>query len=196
MTTPRALRLEDFGGSVQPAQRREVAEAVALASEKARDEGYADGFRAAAETAEAEDRAAVAQLREALQDMELSMAAARADAIAALRPVVEALSRVAAPLAAGAAFGAAVAEAVESRLRAGEDRRLRILAAPGRVEGLRARFGDAVEVVAEPAMTGATARIEWSGGGVAFDVEDCLTAVGSIVERFFGETGETRDDVH
>jgi flagellar biosynthesis/type III secretory pathway protein FliH len=194
--TTRALRLEDFGGSIQPALRREVADAVAAASEKARAEGYADGFRDATETAEAEDRAAVAQLREAMLDMELSMAAARADAIAALRPVIAALARVAAPVAAAAAFETALAEAVEGRLRAAGDRKLRVLASPERVDGLRARFGDAVAVVAEPAMTGATARIDWSGGGATFDVEGCLTAARSIVERFFGETGERDDDVH
>jgi flagellar biosynthesis/type III secretory pathway protein FliH len=196
MMTTRALRLEDFGGSIQPAHRREVAEAVAIAAEKARAEGYADGFLDATETAEAEDRAAVAQLREAMLDMELSMTAARADAIAALRPVVAALAHVVAPVAAAAAFETALAEAVESRLRAAVDRKLRILASPERVEGLRVRFGDAVEVVAEPAMTGATARIEWSGGGAAFDVEGCLTAARSMVERFFGETGDRSDDVH
>jgi flagellar biosynthesis/type III secretory pathway protein FliH len=189
------LRLEDFGAGGGPVRSREQAKAVELARAEAHAEGFAEGFAQAMDTAEAEDRAAVSHLRESIQDMELSVAAARVEAIAALRPVIEALARIAAPRAAALGFDAALADAVEAQLRAAPGRRLEVVASPDRIDGLRARFGDKLKVRADPAMTGAVARLEWQDGGAMFDVEGCLEAARSAIGEFFGEAEERTSDV-
>lgn len=186
-TRARVLRLEDFG---QPGGRPtpEQSEAMLQACAEAEAKGFAEGFAQAMETAEAEDRAAVQQLREAMQDVELSQAAARGEAIARLRPLIEALARVAAPQAAAAGFDLALADAVEAQLKAAPAQRLTARTAPARAEGLRLRFGDRVSVVADPDLSGAQALLEWDGGGAELDVDGCLAAACAAIARFFGET--------
>jgi flagellar biosynthesis/type III secretory pathway protein FliH len=179
------VRLQDFGaGGLRSAR---TSAAVEGAREEAHALGFAEGYAQALEAAEAEDRAAVAQLREAVQDMELTRAAARAEAVAALRPVVEALARVAAPLAAQRGFADALAEAVEARLKGAPADRLTLRVAPDRVEGMKLRFGDRLRIAPDPLMTGAVARLEWAGGGAVYDVEDCLAAARDVIDRFFGD---------
>jgi flagellar biosynthesis/type III secretory pathway protein FliH len=193
-----ALTLEDFGAGAPAARgRSREAEAAALAAAaEARAEGYAEGFAEALSGAEAEDRAAVAQLRESLQDMELTLSAARAEAVAQMRGVVEALAAIAAPQAAAAGFAAELAEAVAQRLAAAPQEPLTVRAAEARVAGLRARFGDRVAVEADPAMVGAQARLDWPGGGARYDVEACLDAARAAIARFFGDQdGKERQDV-
>lgn len=192
------LRLEDFGepkGRRAAEKAREMEAAVARARGEAHAAGYAEGFAAAMAAAEAEDRAAVIDLRESVQDLELGQQAARAEAIATLRPVVEALARVAAPEAAARGFDAAVADAVERRLAGAAGLRLTVRAAPERVEGLALRLGDRVEVRPDPALAGARARLEWDGGGAECDVEGCLAAARRAIETFFAEAEEGTRDV-
>lgn len=192
-----ALTLEDFGsGFVSSAPRnREVEAAVIAARAEARAEGYAEGFAEALSGAEADDRAAVTQLRECVQDMELTLAAARADAIAQMRGVVAALAALVAPQAAAAGFAEELAAAVAARLEAAPQEPLTVRAAPERVPGLVARFGDRVQVEADPLMIGAQARLRWPGGGADYDVEACLGVARAAIARFFGEPeqGETAD---
>jgi len=192
-----AIRFEDFGeGGGRPSTRaREIEAAVARARGEAQAAGYAEGYAAATAAAEAADRAAVIDLRESVQDLELSQQAARAEAIANLRPVIEALARVAAPQAAAAGFDAMLAEAVAARLAGAAAPRLTVRAAPERVEGLTLRLGDAVEVRPDPALEGARARLEWAGGGAECDVEGCLAAARAAIETFFGEAEEEMRDV-
>lgn len=184
------IRLEDFGAAAEKPRSRDIAEELKQVRDEAHALGFAEGFAQATETAEAEDQAAVTNLRESIQDLELSHAAARAEALAALRPLIEALARVAAPRAAAAGFDAALADAVEAQLKAAPDHKLLVRAAPDRVEGLKARFGDRVRIAPDPDMVGAVARIEWAGGGAAYDVEACLEAARSMIAQFFGKTGE------
>jgi flagellar biosynthesis/type III secretory pathway protein FliH len=183
------LRLEDFGDerAATPPRSKEVEAAVLAARAEARAEGYAEGFAEALEGAEADDRAAVLQLRESVQDIELTGTAARADAIAQMRGVVEALAALVAPEAAAAGFAAELAAAVAARLDAAPQEPLTVRAAPDRVAGLRARFGERVAIEADPMMVGAQARLQWPGGGADYDVEACLGAARAAIARFFGE---------
>jgi flagellar biosynthesis/type III secretory pathway protein FliH len=192
MSASRMLRLEDFGSGAGPARSRAQSEALEQARAEAHAQGFAEGFAQAMETAEAEDQAAVVHLREAMQDIELALAAARAEAIVALRPVIAALAHAAAPRAAAAGFDAALIEAVEAQLKAAPGRKLTIVCAPERVAGMKARFGDRTKVVPDPAMTGAVARLEWPDGGAMFDVEACLAAAQETIGRFFGEAEDMR----
>ncbi len=182
------LRLEDFGGGAPSRADREAQEqAAARARGEGHAAGYAEGYAAAMAAGEAEDRAAVVALREAVQDLELTQAAARADALARLRPVIEALARVAAPEAAARGFAGTLAEAVERRLAGDGAPRLAARVAPERVEGVALRLGDRVEVRPDPALTGAQARLEWTGGGAEIDVDGCLAAAREAVAIFFDE---------
>ena len=193
-----AIRFEDFGegGGGRPSTRaREIEAAVARARGEAQAAGYAEGYAAATAAAEAADRAAVIDLRESVQDLELSQQAARAEAIANLRPVIEALARVAAPQAAAAGFDAMLAEAVAARLAGAAAPHLVVRAAPERVEGLTLRLGEAVAVHPDPSLEGARARLEWEGGGAECDVEGCLAAARAAIGEFFGEAGEGMRDV-
>ncbi len=192
------MKFEDFGEGANPrlsTRAREIDAAVALARGEAHATGYAEGYAAATAAAEAEDRAAVIDLRESVQDLELSQQAARAEAIAGLRPVIEALARVAAPQAAEAGFDAMLAEAVAARLAGASGQKLLVRAAPERVEGLALRLGEAVEVRPDPSLEGARARLEWTGGGLDCDVEGCLATARAAIETFFGEAEEGMRDV-
>lgn len=193
MSAMRLLKLEDFGDDHPEVDPALLAEARA----EAHAEGFAEGVADAMSRAEAEDRAAVARILESIADLDLERAAAQAEAIAAMRPVIEALARLAAPRAAALGFDDALAEAVETRLAAAESDRVRLRCAPARVDGLAKRLGPQVEIVADPDMSGAQARLEWSGGGAAFDADGCLKAAMAVIDRFFGEAEEEGGtDVH
>jgi flagellar biosynthesis/type III secretory pathway protein FliH len=191
---PLALRLENFGDARRGGDV-ELAKAVAAAAAAARGEGhaagYAEGFAAGMAQADAEDRAAVAAARESLRDLELRQAGARAEALAALGPVIAAIARAAAPQAAEAGLEAALAEAVEARLTAAPADRLTIRCAPERVEGLAARFGDAVTLRADPAFGPADARVEWTSGGAWFEASHALAAAETAIAEFFGALAQT-----
>ncbi|MFN3613624.1 MAG: hypothetical protein ACK4WC_03585 [Rubrimonas sp.] len=192
MSAMRLLKLEDFGDDepkIDPAL-------LAAARAEGHAEGYAQGIAEALERAEAEDRAAVAQILERIADLDLGRAAAQAEAVMAMRPVIEALARLAVPRAAALGFDEALADAVQTRLAAAESDRVRLRCAPARVEGLAARLGPQVEIVADPDMSGAQARLEWTGGGAAFDADGCLQAAMAVIDRFFGEAEEGGTDVH
>jgi flagellar biosynthesis/type III secretory pathway protein FliH len=189
-----SMRLENFGDPRRGGDI-ELARAVAAAAAAARGEGYAagyaEGFAAGMAQADAEDRAAVAAARESLRDLELRQAGARAEALAALGPVIAAVARAAAPHAAEAGLEAALTEAVEARLTAAPADRLTIRCAPERVEGLTARFGDAVILRPDPAFGPADARVEWTSGGAWFDSSQALVAAEAAIAEFFGAVAAT-----
>ncbi len=182
-----ALRLEDFAAADRGQDPVREA-AIARARSEARAEGYAAGLAAGLAQGDGEERAAIAALVESAQDLQLSSLAARAEGAAMLRPLVEALARVAAPYAAAKAFPAVLAEAVAARTAAAPDARIVAYAPPALTASIAERFGDGVEVREDPALTGAQARLEWIDGGAELDVEGCLTAARDAVDRFFGET--------
>jgi flagellar biosynthesis/type III secretory pathway protein FliH len=186
---PLSMRLENFGDPRRGGDA-ELARAVAAAAAAARGEGhaagYAEGFAAGMAQADADDRAAVAAARESLRDLELRQQGARAEAVAALGPVIAAIARAAAPHAAEAGFEAALAETVAARLTAAPADRPVIRCAPARVEGLSARFGDAVTLRPDPALGPADARVEWTSGGAWFDASQALAAAEAAIAEFFG----------
>jgi flagellar biosynthesis/type III secretory pathway protein FliH len=188
---PLVRALENFG---DPGRHREsdadraLKAAVAAARGEGHAAGYADGFAAALAQCETEDRAILAVVREAVRDLELRQTGARAEAVAALRPVVEALVRIAAPAAAAAGFADNVADAVAARLDRGRGERLVVHVAPERVAMLREHLGDAsLTVAAEPSLGPVSARLEWEGGGALFDPQACLDAALEAVDAQFNE---------
>jgi flagellar biosynthesis/type III secretory pathway protein FliH len=192
---PFARTLENFGdpdsGRESEAERKLKA-AVAAARGEGHAAGYAEGFAAALAQADAEERKIVAQVLEAVRDFELEMTAARAAAIEGLRPVIEAILRAAAPVAAGRGLAEEVAAAVGSYLDTARHDSLVLRVAPERVEDLRHRLDDAVAIDPDPMLGPVTARLEWAGGGTVFDAEGCLDAASRAVEAFFETATEER----
>ena len=188
--------LENFGdpsrGRESDAERATKA-AIASARGEGHAAGYAEGFAAALAQAENEDRAAIGALREAIRDLELVQTGARAETVAGLRPVLEAVMRLAAPAAAEAGLAASVAAAVTARLDRGRGERLVVRAAPDRVEMLRDRLGPGGPTVeADPALGAAAVRLDWDGGGAVFDVQAALAAAREAIDAFFGEINDER----
>lgn len=185
---PVALSLEDFG---DPTRRRpsEIERAHAAELARVRGEahaaGYAAGFAEALAQAETEDRAAVADLLERIGDLELGAADARRTALDALAPVLAAIARVAAPRAAAAGLADEIVAAVGERLAAAPDARLAVRAPEARFDALRAALGDAAQVRADPALEGARAELDWTGGGAVFDADAALAAALDAIERHF-----------
>jgi flagellar biosynthesis/type III secretory pathway protein FliH len=188
---PLVRALENFG---DPGRHREsdadraLKAAVAAARGEGHAAGYADGFAAALAQCETEDRAILSAVREAVRDLELRQTGARVEAIAALRPVVEALARIAAPAAAAAGLADSVTEAVAARLDRGRRERLVVHVAPERVAMLRDHLDDASLTVApDPALGRVAARLEWEGGGALFDPQACLDAALEAIDAHFTE---------
>ncbi len=187
------LRLEEFGDSVghRPVRvARDNAEALARARGEGHASGYSEGYAAGVATVEAEEAAAISALREDMHDLALRQESSRAEAISSLQPVIEAIVRAAAPIAAKHGLAASVAEAVEARLASAPQERLVVRVAPDRVAAMAGKLGDNVDVKADPAIDGARARLEWGGGGGAFDAEGCVNAALDAIGRFFGEAEE------
>ncbi len=195
---PFTLKLENFGSEPDGADsdaQRALAEAVAKARGEAHAEGFAEGFAQAEQQAEAEDRRAVIALRESVRDLEFGQQAAREEAVASLGPVIDALTRAVAPELAARGLGEAIGAAVEARLAASPRTALVARCAPERAEGLALRLDDAVEIRADPALSGAKVRLEWSGGGADYDADACARAAIEAVAAFFGEAEERLEDV-
>lgn len=188
--------LENFGDpgrSRESDAERATRAAVAAARGEGHAAGYAEGFAAALAQVDAEDRAVVAAMRETIRDLELAQSGARVEAIAALRPVVEALVRVAAPAAADAGLAASVAGAVLARLDRGRGERLIVRAAPERVEALAERLGPGgPPVEPDPALGSTEVRLEWEGGGAVFDAEAALAAAREAIDAFFNDLTEEK----
>ncbi|WP_333833199.1 hypothetical protein [Rubrimonas sp.] len=190
---PLRLRLENFGSDPAGADsdsRRELDEAVARARGEGHASGYAEGFAAADATAEAENRRAVIALVESLRDLDLDWRAARAEAIAALGPVLAAVAGAVAPEAARRGLAEALERAVAERLASAPQARLVARCAPEHFDGLALRLGDQVELRADPALSGAQARLDWDGGGAAYDAEACARAALRAIDEFFAEAEE------
>lgn len=187
MTRP-LRRLEDFGdaarGRLSDAERAQQA-AVATARGEGHAAGYAEGFAAALEQADNEDRAVLGALREAVRDLELERAALRAELVAGLRPVVEALARAVLPVAAELGLAAELAEAVAAGLGQQSATALQVHVAPVRVAALADRLGPGLAVLPDPALSPLAARIGWAGGGACFDADAATAAALAAVERFF-----------
>ena len=188
--------LEDFGEGARrresDAERAQKA-AVAAARGEGHAAGYAEGFAAALAQADTEERALLHALRESLHDLELVQTAAREEALAALRPVVEAILKVAAPAAAEAGLARAVADAVARRLDRGRGERIVAHVSPAAVESLAAHFTpDTLTVEPDPAIRAGSLRLEWQGGGALFDAPAALAEAEAAVAAFFG-TGSAAD---
>jgi flagellar biosynthesis/type III secretory pathway protein FliH len=188
-----ARSLEDFGnperGRESDAERRRKAE-LAAARGEGHAAGYAEGFAAALAQAETEDRAVLLQVLEAARDMTLHQESALAEAVAGLRPVIESILRLVAPVAAERGLGEAVAEVVTARLRTGADPSLVLCAAPERVEALRERFHDDLPVTADAALGPRSVRLDWANGGAVFDADACIQAAMAGLEAFYADFGE------
>lgn len=180
-------RLENFGdpaaGRESEAERRLKA-AVAAARGEGHAAGYAEGFAAALAQIDAEERGIIRDLVEAIHDLELRQSAARMDAIAALRPVIEDIARIAAPQMAARGLADEIADAVAVQLDRGRGEILTINAAPARVESLRDRLGHGLRVEADPTLGPLAVRLEWAGGGAVFDAEGALKAALGVIETF------------
>lgn len=191
-----ARALENFG---DPGRGREsdadraLKAAVAAARGEGHAAGYAEGFAAALASTETEDRAVVMALREAIRDLELQQAGARLEAVAALKPVLLAIVRIAAPRAAAAGLADSLAEAVSTRLNHGTADRLTARVAPERLEALRAAFGDeALVLVPDPALGPAEAVLDWASGGAVFDAGASLAAAEAVIVDFFEASEDER----
>jgi flagellar biosynthesis/type III secretory pathway protein FliH len=192
---PFARTLEDFGDP-DAGRENEAESKLKAAAAAARGEGhaagYAEGFAAALAQADTEDRRMVAQILEAVRDLELQMTAARAEAIDGLRPVIEAIIRAAAPMAASRGLAEEVAAAVTAHLDTTRSESLVLRVAPDRIEDLRHRLEDSVAITPDPMLGPITAQLEWAGGGTVFDAEGCLDAATHAIESFFGSANEER----
>jgi flagellar biosynthesis/type III secretory pathway protein FliH len=185
---PFARTLEDFGnpdaGRESEAERKLKA-AVAAARGEGHAAGYADGFAAALAQADTEERKVIGCILEAVRDMELARTGARAEAVAALRPLVDALMCMAAPLAAKRGLAEDVAAAIAAHLDAGKAETLVLYVSPERLDDLRHRLDEAVQLAPDPDLGPIAARLEWAGGGALFDVQGCLDAASEAIEAFF-----------
>lgn len=188
-------RLEDFGdaarGRLSDAERAQQA-AVATARGEGHAAGYAEGFAAALAKADNEDRAVLGALSEAMRDLELERTALRAELVAGLRPVVEALARAVVPVAAEAGFAAELADAVASGLAQRAAEALEVRVAPERVAALAERLGPGLAVLPDPALSSLAARIGWAGGGACFDADAATDAALAAVTRFFEGVAERK----
>lgn len=187
------IELEDFGAEAGVRPNRGADLRAQAAHEEGREEGYREGYEAARAEIDVENRRLIAETAERLEDIALTRASARAEAEARLRPVVEALLRAVAPVAARHGLGDAVAETLEARLAAARDERIALRCAPELADTLAARFGDAVTIRPDAALGAGAARLSWRGGGVDYDADACVVEALGALRRFFGET-EDKDE--
>jgi flagellar biosynthesis/type III secretory pathway protein FliH len=187
---PLVRSLEDFGSGSRRRESdadRALKAAVAAARGEGHAAGYAEGFAAALAQAATEEHALLLALRETLRDLELVQTAARAEALAALHPVVEAILRIAAPKAAEAGLAGTVADAVARRLDRGHGERLLARVAPAAADDLRSHFApDIIGIEPDPAIAPGSVRLEWQGGGALFDAAAALAEAEAAVSAFFG----------
>lgn len=182
------LKLERFD---QPALVAGPAEHD-IKTQQARAEAYAEGYAAgvAAASSKAGEREKLMASVAALIDEQTLNAPAkvREQAIAAVQAVFEAVF----PALSRAGFAVEAAAALSAVAKRATNVSLDIATSAEHADALQALICDLspnamISVTADPEISGAAARAEWSGGGVEFDLDraasDCLAALESAIGK-------------
>jgi flagellar biosynthesis/type III secretory pathway protein FliH len=183
----RAFRLETIAPRQEAAQARAAAEAALRATAHA--EGYEAGYiagQAAATEAHVEEQSRLtAAFVEAIEDGQVTNAAARAAVLSEVGPLVARLFRALAPGVADAGMADVISGRVAAALGAVPPARPRVRCAPElvpAVERALASRGLAASVEAAPEYLPREAEVAWAQGLDRIDLDACIAEIAAAID--------------
>lgn len=195
------MRLENFVHEApRPAVPRIAAAEIERQLARARSEGHARGYEEGAAAAmaayDSEMKLLLAAIAEMLDDRALEAASLRAELLAALRPLVLALTGAISPALARLGLAEEVAGRVEEALRRAPAARVVVRLAPEMVEAVADRLalagigpGRGLDLRPDPDCPALQARVLWAAGFDEIDIGASLAEVQAALETRFAQPG-------
>jgi hypothetical protein len=191
------IKLEVFApNSERAAKEDEPDPAVAAAQKEAYERGYMEGSAATAERIEAEQAQLRSQLVEAIRDMEMSYSEARFAVLDSIKPVLDSLIEILAPMLAREGLGPAVVDLATRYIASAPSSELRIAVAAENVEAIEeATRGISTNpiVVVDHTLSPFTARLFWAEGFDQINLDECIAEIRSAMDSFYSEIEGDQD---
>lgn len=190
-----AMKLASFDTGTGSSPALSIAGQVA----KARDSGYAAGFRdgvaATAASMQSESHIFAGRLVESLADLNLTMTEADLRARQAFRPVLEAVMSAILPQLAGQEIAVQICEIAAQAVADHPGNPVTALVAPGDFARVRQNMGvDLPWVRLEPApeLAPLQARLEWANGAAALDYTACINECRTALATYYSRPEEAK----